>query len=104
MPANEPALNGHRILIVESDVQLQRSLQWALAQEGAETLVVADPSSVAGAQRLTQSIFTAAVVNDWHRRIESSLRNMPVLVYGGTAPVPAQADAIVRELEALLVK
>jgi CheY-like chemotaxis protein len=101
---NEPPLGGHRILIVENDVQFQRVLQAALEHEGAETLIVTDPSSVAGTQRLTQSVFTAALVNDWHRRIEHTLRNMPVLIYGRSAPVPAQADAIVRELKALLAK
>jgi hypothetical protein len=43
-------------------------------------------------------------VPDWHRRAAYTLRNMPVLIYGGTTPVPAQVDAIVGELKAVLGK
>jgi CheY-like chemotaxis protein len=99
-----PALDGLTILIVESDARFLRLLQKALGDEGASTLAVSDPNSVAGARRITQSIFSAAVVNDWHRRAAYTLRDMPALIYGGTTPVPAQVDAIVGELKAVLGK
>jgi CheY-like chemotaxis protein len=96
------ALDGLTILIVESDARFLRQLQKALQDLGASTLAVSDPNSVAGARRITQLIFSAAVVNDWHRRAAYTLRNMPALIYGGSSPVPAQVDAIVVELKALL--
>jgi len=96
-----PALSGQTILIVESDVVLVGQLQKALQAEGADVLVVTDPFSAAGTQRITGLIFTAAVVNDWYRP-HPSLRHMPVLLYGRSSSVPAQADAIVGELKRLL--
>jgi hypothetical protein len=98
----EPDLHGLRILIVESDVQLLRDLQTALDEEGAGTLVVTDPHSFAGAERITRFIFDAALINDWYRGTESSLQKLPVVLYGRAAPVPAQADIIVGELRRAL--
>jgi CheY-like chemotaxis protein len=97
-----PALDGHRILIVESDIQFQRQLQEALKLEGADTLAVTDPNSVAGAQQITRSAFSVALINDWHRRAHLALGRMPVVVYGGRAPVPAQVVVIVSGLKGLL--
>ena len=94
--------NGQTILVVESDCRFLYQLQGALKKEGASTLSVINPYSFTGAQRITRLIFSAAVINDWHRRVQHSLRNMPVLIYGGAAPVPAQVDAIVRELKRVL--
>ena len=98
------ALDGLTILIVESDARFLGELRRALEEEGAATLAVSDPNSVAGAQRITQSIFSAAVINEWHQRAAHSLRNMPALIYGGTAPVPAQVDAILAALKAVLAR
>jgi len=102
--AAESALNGLTILIVESDARFLHQLQRALQEEDADTIAVIDPTSVAGAQRITQSIFSAAVINEWHRRAAHSLRDIPALIYGGTAPVPAQVDAILAALKAVLTK
>jgi hypothetical protein len=96
------ALSGRTILIVESDVRFLDQLQKALEAEGADVLVVRDPHSVVGAQRLTRSVFSAAVINDWYGRVDHSLPHVPVLPYGKASPVPARADAIIGELKRLL--
>ena len=95
-------LRGRRILIVESETRFLHHLETALEEQGAETLAVTDPYSFAGAERITRFVFSAAVINEWYRRVQSSLRNMPVVIYGGTAPVPAQVDVIVRELKSVI--
>jgi hypothetical protein len=100
--AIEPAFHGQRILIVESDARFLHQLQGTLKKEGASTFAVIDPYSFAGAHRITRLIYSAAAINDWHRRVLHSLHYMPVVLYGRTAPVPAQVDAIIGELKAIL--
>jgi hypothetical protein len=100
--SRRPPLRAKTIPIVESDLVFLDQLQRALRAEGADLLIVTQPYSVAGAQRLTRLVFSAAVINDRYRRVLRSLRHMPVLLSGGTSTVPVQLDAIVDELKRLL--
>jgi len=94
-------LKGRRILIVESEVALGPMLQDALEHEGAETIIVRDPYSANGEAQLKRYAVCAAIVNGVHRGMAKGL-SVPALLYGGDMPVPARADAIIRELKAML--
>jgi hypothetical protein len=97
----KPNLEGRRILIVESEVAFGPELQDALERVGAETVIVRDPYSDEGARRIAAYAVCAAVINDQHRNVANTL-NVPVLVYGQHAEVPARADAIMHALKRLL--
>ena len=73
----------------------------ALENEAAETVYVTDPYSDAGAKRIAGFAVCAAAINSQHRSVAKAL-TVPVLVYGASTEVPAQAAAIVPALKALL--
>jgi hypothetical protein len=94
-------MRGHSILIVESEVSSFASrLQEVIERAGAQSLIVRDPYSADGAQRLKQFKFSAAVINVQHRRLIDDL-DVPVVVYGGSE-TPAFPDVIVSKLKRLL--
>ena len=95
------SLSGHSILIVESEVaSFVVALQAAIERTGAESLVVRDPSTSEGLERIRRFKFSAAVINILHRSLIDDL-DIPVLVYGGSA-IPARPDMIVAKLRRLL--
>jgi len=98
-----PILRGRRILIVESEVPLLHELIRALENEGAETVYVTDPYGDTGAKRIEAYAYCAAAINSVHRSVAKAL-SVPVLVYGAHTEVPAQVDAVLRALKALLSK
>jgi hypothetical protein len=94
-------MRGHSILIVESEVSsFARLLQEPVEQTGAESLVVRDPYSVAGVERIKRFKFSAAAINVQHRAVIDDL-DVPVVVYGGSE-TPARSDVIVSKLKRLL--
>ena len=97
-----PNLRERRILIIESEHPFVYHLRAALEEEGAETVVVTDPYSVAGADRISMYSVCAAAVNDVHRSVAGGLKSMPVLVYGREERVPAEIGAVVRGLKEML--
>jgi hypothetical protein len=95
------AFRGRRILVVESEPQLLRELLSALEGEGAETIYVTDPYSDAGAKRIGGFTYCAAAINAVHCRVTNAL-DVPALIYGPHASVPAEAGAITQALRAML--
>ena len=79
-------LPGHAILIVESETTaFVIRLQAAIQETGAETLVVRDPYSADGEERLREFAVSAAVINAQHGRL-AERRGIPCVVYEGEAP------------------
>lgn len=99
-----PPLRGRRILIVESNTKLLYQLMDVLENsEGAETFYVKDPHGEEGVvRRLTRYVACAAIINSVHGAVAKML-DVPVLVYGANTSVPAEAGAIARALNGMLV-
>ena len=96
-------LKDRRILIIESEVVLAPNLQDALEHEGTETVLVRDPHSLKGAEHIAQYQFCAAAINAVHSGVAEDV-TVPVLFYGENERVPADVDAIVKELRTLLAE
>jgi hypothetical protein len=77
------------------------ALQEALERKGAATVLVRDPYSATGGQRIGAFQVSAAVVNCQHRGVAEVFASASVL-YGGSSAVPATVDGVVDGLKTLL--
>jgi|RifCSP13_1_1023834.scaffolds.fasta_scaffold412594_1 hypothetical protein len=86
------------ILIVDSEVSLfATELAAAVEYAGAGTVIVRDPYTGSGPDRIKDFAFTAALVSAEHRALATRL-NVPTLLYQRTE----RPDAIVASLEEML--
>jgi hypothetical protein len=91
-------LRGHSILIIDSEVSgFADRLAATLEHGGAETLVVRDPYSGNGPERIRQFTFSAALVSAEHGSVTANL-GMPTVLYTRSE----KPEAIVASLERML--
>jgi hypothetical protein len=95
-------LRGRQVLIVESETKLLYELMAALENaEGAETFYVTDPACEKDAKRLCQWTSSVAILNSAHKSVATML-TVPFLIYGANTEVPAEVEAIVNGLKAMM--
>jgi hypothetical protein len=91
-------LRGHSILIIDSEISaFADQLASTLRGGGAETLIVRDPYTGSGPDRIKAFAFSAAVVSSEHETLARRL-GIPIVLYTRSD----QPAAIVRSLEEVL--